>query len=347
MYNPEIIRAMESAEKNGHFTARALHDVFGIDYNKPFFGQIINGHFTARQVLTAIRAAGIDTANAVNIILTRPTTGNHWRRGEWQAVTIDDAGRVDIEHKDNNRSGNTTRKRAGFEYYFRKSDFEDDRKSGTAAAIVISQEAQHLHKPAEKTLDPDERYKVIDFNRCKCANTNDTYISRITLQRTTDAGTTAEIGNPSSPRVIYRGYFEPATVEDAIDKSGYLVYDRRREWKRRARALRADRDRVAANTVDYSGHIAELERLFKERKKTIAAALEAAQAPHELKKVNTMIDDYKTGLYLTALDMERWKEAAEKKNFTSPEKARAAFESIRAKLDPQPRQEAAEEVKTA
>ena len=60
-----------------------------------------------------------------------------------------------------------------------------------------------------------------------------------------------------------------------------------------------------------------------------------------------MIDDYKTGLYWTALDMERWKEAAEKKNFTSPEKARAAFESIRAKLDPQPRQEAAEEVKTA
>lgn len=337
MFNPEIIHKIEAVNR---YTPRAVHDCFGIDYNKPFFAASIRGPFTVSKAEKAITAGGIDPRNAENIILIRDPA--HSYRNEWRVVTMDGRGGFDIEHRDNYYRMECTRRRAGFDNYYRKADFNEDRKSGTAEAVIISQHAEHLHKPAEKTLDPAERYKVVNFNLCRYADRNETYISRITLQRTNDHGTRAEIGNTS--RVIYRGYWEPATVEDAIDKSGYLVYDRRREWKRRARALRAERAKTAANAVDYSGQLAELDRLFTERKKAIAAALEAAETPNQIKKIHTMIDDYKTGLYWAAYDLEAFRDAAENKKFTSPEKARAAYESIRAKMDPA---SAGEEAQTA
>ena len=337
MFNPEIIHKIEAVNR---YTPRAVHDCFGIDYNKPFFAASIRGPFTVSKAEKAITAGGIDPRNAENIILIRDPA--HSYRNEWRVVTMDGRGGFDIEHRDNYYRRECTRRRAGFDNYYRKADFNEDRKSGTAEAVIISQHAEHLHKPAEKTLDPAERYKVVNFNLCRYADRNETYISRITLQRTNDHGTRAEIGNTS--RVIYRGYWEPATVEDAIDKSGYLVYDRRREWKRRARALRAERAKTAANAVDYSGQLAELDRLFTERKKAIAAALEAAETPNQIKKIHTMIDDYKTGLYWAAYDLEAFRDAAENKKFTSPEKARAAYESIRAKMDPA---SAGEEAQTA
>ena len=341
MYNPDIIQKLTAGNK---YTPRALHDVFGIDYNKPFFAASIRGPFTVSKAEKAITAGGIDPRNAENIILIRDPGDKYHMREEWRVVTLDGSGGFDIEHRDNYYRMECTRRRAGFDNYYRKADFNEDRKSRTAEAVIISQHAEHLHKPAEKTLDPAERYKVVNFNLCRYADRNETYISRITLQRTNDHGTRAEIGNTS--RVIYRGYWEPATVEDAIDKSGYLVYDRRREWKRRARALRAERERAAANAVDYSAQLAELYRLYNNRRESIAAELLNAHTPNQLKCVSSMIDDYKTGLYWAAYDLEAFRDAADNKKFTSPEKARAAYERIRAKLDPAQPAETGEEAQT-
>ena len=337
MFNPEIIHKIEAVNR---YTPRAVHDCFGIDYNKPFFAASIRGPFTVSKAEKAITAGGIDPRNAENIILIRDPA--HSYRNEWRVVTMDGRGGFDIEHRDNYYRMECTRRRAGFDNYYRKADFNEDRKSGTAEAVIISQHAEHLHKPAEKTLDPAERYKVVNFNLCRYADRNETYISRITLQRTNDHGTRAEIGNTS--RVIYRGYWEPATVEDAIDKSGYIVYYRRREWKRRARALRAEREKAAANAADYSNQLAELDRLFQAKKEAAAAAILAASTYEEMTAAGKMVEDYKTGLKWAAYDIERVKDAAENKKFTSPEKARAEFERIRAKLDPA---SAGEEAKTA
>lgn len=328
MYNPEIIHTLTAVNP---YTPRAVHDCFGIDYNQPFFGAHIIGAFTVNKVLQQIRAAEIDPAEAVNIILIR--TPGTWRGNTWQAVTIDAEGRFDIDNKDSYWNGNTTRRKSGFDYYYRKSDFNNDRKSGAADAVIISQRRENTRKPAPKEIDQNERHKIININLCRYSTTsNETYISRITLQRTTDAGTRFEIGNTG--RVIYRGYWEPRTVEDAIDKSGYMVYDRRREWKRRARALREEREKAAANAADYSNQLAELDRLFQAKKEAAAAAILAANTYEEMTAAGKMVEDYKTGLKWAAYDIERVKDAAENKKFTSPEKARAAFESIRAKLDP-------------
>lgn len=330
MFNPEIIHQIEAVNR---YTPRALHDVFGIDYNKPFFAASIRGPFTVSKAEKIITAAGIDPRNAETVVLIRDPGDKYHMRDDWHVVTLDGNGGFDIEHRDNYYRLECTRRRAGFDCYYRKGDFNEDRKRQTAEAVIIAQAPQDTHKPAEKTLDPAERYKVVDVNLCRYSTTSpETFVSRLTLQRTNDHGTRAEIGNTG--RTLYRGYWEPETVADVIDKSGYLVYDRRREWKRRARALRAERAKAAANAVDYSGQLAELYRLFLGRRESIAAALLNAHTPNELKRVSSMIDDYKTGLYWAAYDLEAFRDAADNKKFTSPEKARAAFESIRAKLDP-------------
>lgn len=328
MYNPEIIQKLTAANK---YTPRALHDVFGIDYNKPFFAACISGPATVNKLEKLITAAGMDPRNAENIVLIQDHT-NRARRNDWYCVTLDGRGGFDIDNRDNYWRNGSTRRGAGFDWYCKKADFNEDRKRNTAEIIIISQHAEHLHKPAEKTIDPAERYKVIDKTLCGYADRKEHFISRVKLQRTTDQGSTFEIGNTG--RVIYRGQFEPRTLDEVIDKSGYLVRDRRQEWKRRARALRAERDREAANAADYSNELYELDRLFQAKKAEAAAAILAANTYSEMSAAGAMIEDYKTGLKWTAHDIERVKDAAENKKFTSPEKARAAFESIRAKLDP-------------
>ena len=328
MYNPDIIQKLTAGNK---YTPRALHDCFGIDYNKPFFAACISGPATVNKIEKIITAAGMAPRNAENIVLIQDHT-NRARRNDWYCVTLDGRGGFDIEHRDNYWRNGSTRRGAGFDWYYRKSDFNEDRKRNTAEIIIISQAAEHLHKPAEKTLAPGERYKVDNIINGYNPTGNKHYVSRVTLKRTNDHGTRAEIGNTG--RIIYRGQWEPETIGDVIDKSGYLVYDRRREWKRRARALRAEREKAAANAADYSKELAELDRLFRARRDSISAALAAATDSTDIKRIITALDDYKTGLKWAAYDLEMFQNAAENKKFTSPDRARAAYESIRAKLDP-------------
>lgn len=337
MFYPEVIKKIESVNR---YTLRALHDVFGIDYNKPFFAASITGPVTVNKIEKLIISAGIDPRNAENVVLI--DSGNKCRRRDWTCVTLDGRGGFDIEHRDNYWRNGSTRRAAGFDWYCRKSDFNEDRKRNTAEIIIISQHAEHLKTPAEKTLDPSERYKVIDTTKARrSASSAETYISRVNLQRTTDQGSTVEIGNTG--RIIYRGEFEPRTLDEVIDKSGYLVMDRRKEWKRRARALKADRDRAAANAADYSGQLEQIEKMIDSRKREIIEHLKAAKSYREIEKVSKELS-YFHGLADIVSDFERVKDAAETKKFSSPERARAAFDSLRARLDPA---NAGEEAKTA
>ena len=330
MYNPEIIHTLTAVNP---YTPRAVHDVFGIDYNKPFFASCISGPATIGKIEKTITAGGIDPRDACNIVLIRDR-GPSYRSAEYHAVTLDGKGNFDIEHRDNYWRSGTNRPRAGFDWFCRKSDFHEYRKSQTSEIIIISQHAEHLHKPAEKTMDPGERYKVLDIGYCLNSTENYRYISRLTVQRTTDNGSKKEIQTKPG-RVIYRGQWEPQTLSEIIDGSGYFVHDRREDLKRRARVLKAQREKDAANAADYTAQINELNRLFQARKRTIAAALDAAHTSTAIKAVSYMIDDYKTGLKWAAYDLEKFIEAAENKKFTSPARARAAYDSIRAKLEPE------------
>lgn len=331
MYNPEIIQTLTAINK---YTPRAVHDNFGIDYNKPFFGASINGRFTVNQILKQIRAAEIDPAEAVNIILIRDTSRIGWRKG-WYAVTISAAGRVDIEHRDKYYSSDTTRTKAGFDWFFRKADFEDLRKDEDAAAVIISQRREDTHKPEPKTLDRAgavERYKLIEIQYALESHGGRRYVHEITIQRRTDAGTRENI--PSHGQIIYSNSFRPGDVAEVIDKSGYLTRERREELKRRARALKAEREKAAYIQTDDAEKVKELETLFEAKKAEVARALQTARTWDEMKAAAAMIEDYKTGLKWAAYDLDRYKQNTAGKKYKSIEAATAAYNAIRAKLTP-------------
>lgn len=336
MYNPEIMKALEAAPK-GRYTARALHDAFGIDYNRPFFARSIAGRFTVNQILKAIDAAGIDPSKAVNIVLIRDASRPNSYRGEWHAVTISAAGRVDIEHRDKYYSAPTTRKESGFDWFCRKADFEDLRKSSDAAAVIISQQIEHLHKTAPVEIDRAgavERYKLIDVHFALESIGGRRYVHDITIQSRSNAGTRHNI--ESHGRIIYAGAEYPADPSEIIDKSGYFVKDRRKDLQRRARALKAEREKAAYIQTDDRERVKELERLLSVKQLEASRAIMAAETYEEMKAAGKLIDDYKTGLIWSFYALERYKQNTAEKKYSSIDAATRAYNEIRARLTPAP-----------
>ena len=90
----------------------------------------------------------------------------------------------------------------------------------------------------------------------------------------------------------YSGDDKPETIADVIDKSGYLVINRRRELMAAAKRLKADRDRAAAMSADFSEEERKTRDGIAAAKKYIADAItaadswesgrKAAQAAHQL-----------------------------------------------------------------
>ena len=105
----------------------------------------------------------------------------------------------------------------------------------------------------------------------------------------------------------------PETVGDVIDKSGYLILERRRELKRRAIALRAERAKAAAMAADFSERETAIKSGIDNAKLHIAEMVLSVETEEDARALDKTVDKFRWLVW----DYSHYTEKAAKKAFPS------------------------------
>lgn len=150
--------------------------------------------------------------------------------------------------------------------FYGVGDFEETRKHKTAYAYIVAQSVSFMTTPREKeTIQLNARYRIAENGVGLWGDgRGNTYIGSVTLLSQYGGPEKLEYGDVD--RRYYAGKRFSDNILDYVDKSGYLVWNVRKELRRAAKALKAEREAQAAENADYS-----------ERQKAIEDRMETAK----------------------------------------------------------------------
>lgn len=294
-----------------------LHAALGFDFNKPFTVWEISGRFTVKQIEKEAEKRGYN--NAVIAVCVRDKKG--WNE-DFSLATVR-GGVVTIDYKTPYYG-----KGRGLDKFYTKCSFEEMRKSESAEAVIFAQSRDDIKKPDEKKVDFSERFKVERVNY-RTDGHGARWISKLELKQTTNNGKRVEYGY--SPWYIDGDKSRPQDVREFIDGSGYLLKERRAEWRRKAAKLRADREKEAYNATNNEKQIEELRSMIKNRKSVIASMLQAAETCAQLREVEKALAYWK-GLAGIVSDFERFERNTAEKKYRSIADSDSAYNAIKAAL---------------
>ena len=219
---------------------RFLHGAKRFDFEKDYFITKLEGRFTYNSVTKIIREN--ITGEYEAMILIKPMEYGYKKDLHFTFVGN---GKFEVSE------------RVSAPYYYNidsfygVGDFEETRKHKTDHYYIIAQKAEYLAAPKEnKGLDLSQRFRYIPSQwgeRCGDGRGN-TYIGKINLMLLDVSATKTEY----SPYYQYCQETRSNNLHDIIDKSGYLVIERRRKWQNAANALRREREKAAAMAADFT-----------------------------------------------------------------------------------------------
>lgn len=302
----KVMKKLLTIDKNA---GRALHEVFFIDFNKPFNAYEIAGKFTINQILKAIEKDGYNVYNSTIIALT---TNVKYRENRIFAATISGLNAIDIDYKFY-KSDIPSK----LDNYGTKGSFNDYRKESGITTFVVCQEEKNLAHMSGHNPDLTQRFDYIassiTYKNTEC---RDFYISEVHLVRRDDNGSSYFLGGWRNRYYFGNGSRCYKEVSEIIDKSGYLLTDKRENLKRKAEALRKDRAKKAYQETNNAERIQELKKAVFDKKDYFAKALQAATTAEEVAAITDKLWKF-NGLQGLFKDFEFIAEKDSEKAFSS------------------------------
>lgn len=253
-------------------TLQDVHNVFRIDYRKPHAIIKMVMPTTRRAIRNAARDAGFPNADAVILFRKSRAHNRGWERdNNFIVFTLSPAEYLDNPERGGYGGFYDKLRHNSLDDAYGKNQFDELRKSafyqgetGFCSCYVILQD--DADRTPEKPVDPLNswtRYTVTGSNNRygECTGWNATSLDR------------------SERAYISRCYWyrgsrmEGETIDQIIDKSGYYVRDRRNNLKKRAAALRAEREKNAYQAQDVTEDVAEILTAAGDLKSAYAAAI--------------------------------------------------------------------------
>ena len=251
---------------------RRLHEGLGIDWQAPYCEIEHIGKFTVKSMTKEMSAHGFTPQNSVLLALVQG--GNTWNTADWNVVRIyDDGFVVDMPRC--------------MDHYFRKGDFDNDRKKETCHAIFFAQKKEYL-KGAKFTSNSWGGY----------------------YHHTKEIDKYGRFKDPDSVSRWLAGTYNPE-----IDPSGYCVDLYRSDLKMRAEIYKAEKAKEAYLKTDNTDKIDTLARLITEYKKKLSSALLSAVTSEDISAVDRALGW--SGLYDIMTTFERFKEHTKNRSYTS------------------------------
>lgn len=290
-------------------TLKTVHDVFGVDFeeNSSVKMQEIKLPTTLKSI---IKNNNIDDTT-LNILLIQDKSYNGKPATEFRTILFDCDAKFKID-------GFSTSWRGGLNNYFRKSDFEENRKNKDLSCFLITVNKEEVNftmtvlceynkysfiqeKKAElikkyfKELNMRAKYNKNDIRTTYYSREHSCSVSRIMNAKLDNNNLFIDID-------VERYGYIPETREehDVIDKSGYNVYVKRWSLKNKARQLKASRDLNKLQNMDFSKENAEIKTRINNTKARLIEVLQESNfntdnyktAVANLEKLNNVFENY-------------------------------------------------------
>lgn len=243
----------------------------GMDFEKPYTIIEGEGKFTANSIGKKIfEVTGMTWKNCKAALYLR--NDNKYRSDYTRLYFVKfncDFDSVDTLSK-------TTFKHEYIDDFWRKSDFEAERKKDTSHWWIVVQNKQYLcAKKEPQMIDFGERYKKV-------------YSEHYSI-----------LGNERkcikySP-CFYRSH--KPTEKDILDKSGYIRWENVITYQEKAKALKAERDKAAASVFDCSKVTEQIEKSLLDIRAILSKAIinnvKAREISYVLDRLAWVESDYK------------------------------------------------------
>ena len=206
------------------YSGKALqlcHEKHGMNFCKPY--EIIEGYgnFTFNSIMKIIKQYAENNCEAVMFLENK----NRYR-ADYQKLFYVEIESCGFESVDTMKGCFDYR---GIDDFWRKSDFEKARKISEAHWFIVMQKREYLTN--RKTYIAD-----LNVDRVRYKGYGNCYTLMFDKRK----------------EVTYHAVFYGKTpsVNEVLDKSGYIRWENVREYKRKAKALKAERDKAKANVFD-------------------------------------------------------------------------------------------------
>lgn len=302
---------------------RGLHNIYGFDFQQPHTVLYMAGNYTVKKIEKAAAAAGYGT-DAEIVLLTRSNGRRAWNR-DFSVVEIRN-GKAETDFSDAVRAS-FNYQLIPFDYFYCKGSFEEVRKDADAETYVFIQKREFLKKPEKKPVDFSQRFHLAQVRYSWTSNGSKKYVSSLELyETTTDGKRKIEYGERSRYYAAFSNRQED--TGELIDKSGYLLQERREDLKRRAAKLRAERAKAAFMAADNSAKVEELRGMIEARKNELVQQLQQATTAEAVREVEKALCTWK-GLGGIMSDFERFERNSAAKKYASIEEADKVYNGIK------------------
>lgn len=290
MLNNTITNELKAKDKN---IFRALNQCYGFNFENDFTLVKLETPVTIGKALKAIYAEhptpskySVNAGGSRVVVLLIPS--NRWNNDKIKAVQIYGTGASDFEVEHCKRWFDF---KTILDYYFRKGDFNEDRKNAEAVYIIAQKNADlaRVYKKYEADFnDINARFILKRANKTtknwRRENEFD-FISSLDLL-------TVENNKKADYGVIYRQGHEPQNVNDIIDKSGYIVNVKRSNLQNKAEELRKERAANKYKATDNSAIIAGVLERADRLKQSLVEMLANAKTSEEIRDCGNLIKYY-------------------------------------------------------
>lgn len=286
---------------------KSLHDAFDFDFNAEFDVVKISGRFTHKSILKTLNIKKCDNLNIVLVITD---------------LKYQESNNYIVKMNDNNFCLSFPRKI----YYGRVSwfwgvgQFEEVRKREEKTVYIVYQEKELSKKASYKKPDYTQRFcfvRSIGWSDGRGRHG----ISQFDVKDMQHNGRQINIKAREASASTDINYF--------IDKSGYLVEEKKLELKRRAKALKVERAKAFVDNINFNKEIADIETELKNINSHICFMMQDVNNYDSIKKV----DDIITKLRWFYISFDNFKKANENKTFSNIENAKYKLNEIIKKLN--------------
>lgn len=319
MKTSTTINTILKTDKNA---LRALAGVFGFDFEADFIAAELDVPFTVNKINKFLAGAGVDVWESCTVALVQSPV--RWRADALYVAKINYSD-FDINFRIIDSGLYNVR---GLDEYSRRGDFNEDRKQEGGRVYIISQNKKLLKMPYKCRepfdINSETRYILKDASELWAW---DPVQKRSYKKR---GVSTLELTLPNARRAR-KVNAAADNISEVFDKSGYFIKPKRDTLKRRAAALRAERQKAEADAADHSAALAEISAKIEDLKKAAADAILTAKNKNFNKITNILWRyDGLEGVVKNYVDFET---ACNEKKFSSIENYTRDYNEIKNRIN--------------
>lgn len=309
-----MTNALKQAQKDDKHLMQALHDACRFDFCKPYIVTKVDGKYTENKIRKIMKETLVDGKPITNVdhkivILTRDE--NRCYYNYWHLVEILGT-RIKI---DTNCRG----RYFSLHNFYTQSRFHEVRKSDTCETIIIAQHYSNLCSKKTYAFDMYKRMYLLEVNRNRTWDTDREYIGSLVVR-----------GENGDKETLYT-HNEPKTLDEVIDKSGYMLDIRHADMRRRLKENKANMMKAVADNTDFSEHLANLTTLVESKKIVLMETFKNCNTYAEYKKFEEAFAYY-GGFMNIVENYEQYRKSVNEKLFSSVEEENRFYHNIMNKL---------------